>query len=824
MEFLFFPVLRNYLKIAWRNLRRHKTYAVVNIVGLALGIACCVLLALFVGSEWTYDQFHEKSDRIVRVNRVMTTPSGDTETEASTPALLGSALTQTFPEVEASVRLGDKSVRLTRNDETFTARALFADSSFFEVFSFLVKQGTPQPSFAGAGGIVLSESAAQTYLGSENPMDASFTVQIEDETVEVPVIGVVADPPSRSSIQFDVLLPFELYKYNFSGVMREAAFQRWDVPVASTFALLRQSGQAAALEEKLKSFAADRFGSSSSGGENDLDVHTGEKNVQLALQPLADIHLSPEVTPTTLTAPRDPAYSYVLAGAALLVLLIGGINFTTLSLGRSADRAQEVGVRKAMGARRGQVRAQFWGEAVLTSGAALLLGLGLAALFLPTFNQMTGADLHFHLTPAVGLGLLGLVGIVSLLAGSYPALVLSRFEAVSILRGSTQIGGRSTLVRGLVVVQFALSMGLVVGTFVMSDQLDYMQDNLGFQTEQVVRIGNIGSTQEGKDMYDPFREEVQRLRGVQRVAASNFSFFGSDGMEARLTSATGTEDVTATAHTVDSTFTETLSIDVVQGRGFPARTVANDRAVLVNEALVQAMGWASPVGKTISFGDDSIVGNFLKEATVIGVVENVHTRSMRHRIEPGLFLSNSILGGGVQNIYVRIAPERAGETIDALRQTWTDVVPDRSFEFRFLDRVVDDAYRAEQRQRSVIRAAAGFALLIACFGLFGLAALAVARRTREIGIRKALGATVESVILLFTKDFLRLTGVAFLLAVPVAYWGIRQWLQNFAYRTELGPGLFLGAGGLVVAVALLTVGVQALRAARTDPAVVLREE
>ncbi len=816
-------MLRNYLKIAWRNLRRHKTYAVVNVVGLALGIACCVLLALFVGSEWTYDEFHEKADRIVRVNRVVTTPAGDTETESSTPSPLGSALTQSFPEVEASVRLRDKSVRLTRNDETFTVRALFADSSFFDVFSFPVKQGHPQPSFAGSGGIVLSESAAQTYLGSENPMDASLTVQIEEEPVEVPVTGVVADPPSRSSIQFDVLLPFDLYKYNFSGVMREAALERWDFPVASTFALLRQSSQGATLEEKLKSFAADRFGTSGPGGENDLEVHTGEETVRLALQPLADIHLSPEIAPTTLTAPHDPVYSYVLAGAALLVLLIGGINFTTLSLGRSADRAQEVGVRKALGARRGQVRAQFWGEAFLTSGAALLLGIGLAALFLPTFNQMTGADLHFRLTPALGLGLLGLVGVVSLLAGSYPALVLSRFDAVSILRGTAQIGGRSALVRGLVVLQFALSMGLVVGTFVMSDQLDYMQENLGFQTERIVRISNLGSSQDGEEIYDLFRKEAQRQPGVQRVAASNFSFFGRDGMETRITSAS-TEDITAAAHTVDSTFTETLSIDIVEGRGFPARTVANDQAVLVNEAFVQAMGWAAPVGKEIRLSDDSLVGKFLENATVIGVIENVHTRSMRHRIEPVLFLSDSVFSGGVQNIYVRIAPERVGETIDALRRTWADVAPERSFEFRFLDRVVDDAYRAEQRQQSVIRAAAGFALLIACFGLFGLAALAVARRTREIGIRKALGATVESVVFLFAKDFLKLTGVAFLLAVPVAYWGIRRWLQTFAYRIDLGLGFFLGAGALVVAVALLTVGVQALRAARTDPAVVLRDE
>ena len=820
-------MLRNYLKIAWRNLRRNKTYAVINVAGLALGISCCILLALFVSSEWTYDRFHEKADRIVRVNRTKPNPSGDRVTHATTPAPLASALTATFPEVEMAVRMNKSSVRIAREGDQFGAQALFADSTFFDAFSFSMRRGNPQRALRVPKGIVLTERAARTYFGTADPMGKSITVQIVDEAIEVEVTGIVKAPPTRSSIQFDVLLPFELYKYQFSSTIRTFALQRWDVPVAATFALLRRADQRDKLEAELEAFATKHFGDTTPAeGGREVRVYgndTGESEVRLALQQLTDIHLDPDISPTVLTAPSDPVYSYLLAGAAVLVLLIGGINFTTLALSRSADRAREVGVRKVLGAQQGQVRRQFWGEALLTSGVALVLGLGLAALFLPTFNQLVGTELSFRLTPSLGAGFLGVALLVGLVAGSYPALILSRFEPVSLLRGSTQIGGRSLLVRGLVVLQFTISVGLVAGTLIMSEQLNFMRSNLGFRTEQVVRIGDLGNTSEGKTMYRPFREEVQRHPGVGQVAASLFSFFGGGGLETPI--ALGdTAQVTANVLPIDSTFVETMGIGVTQGRAFSSQRATDRQAVLVNEAFVRAMGWTAPVSKQITLTEGSMIGRVLGTATVIGVVENFHTRSMRHRIQPVMLTSSAIFGGGVGSIYVRIRPERVGETLDALRQAWTAVAPERPFQYNFLDAVVDEAYRAEQRQRAIVRYAAGFALLVACFGLFGLAALAVARRRREVGIRKALGASVLSIIALFTKDFLRLTGVAVVLAVPLTYWGAQQWLRHFAYRTELGPWFFVAGAGLVLGVSAFTVGVQAWRAARVAPATTLRDE
>ena len=776
-------------------------------------------------SELAVNDVFPNADRIVRVNRIAPEPSGDRRTTAATPVPLAPTLTASFPEVKTAVRLADGTVQVEREARRFEADALYADSTFFDVFTFASRRGAPRSALARPNAAVLTEDAARTYFGAADPVGQSLAVRIENETVEVTVAGVIETPPTRSSLQFDVLLPFGLYAYNYTGVMREFIFERWDAPIVTTFALLHRADQRAALDDKLAAFAAERFGDPSSA-ETDGDVkvygeNTGDSEVGLALQPLTDIHLNPEISSSALTAPTDPVYSYLLAGAALLVLLMAGINFTTLALGRSARRAKEVGVRKALGAHRGQVRGQFWGEALLTSGVALGVGLAFAALFLPTFNRMAGTALSFDLSPAVALGLVGLAVVVGLVAGSYPALVLSGFAPTSILRGTAQIGGRSRLVRGLVVVQFALSTALVIGTLVMAQQLDYMQRDLGFRTEEVIQITDLGNTNDGQSLYQAFREEAQRTPGVRRMATSTFSFFGSS---LQVPVALGdTAQVTSSVVPVDTSFLDMMDIAVVEGRGFDAERT-DPQAVVVNEAFVQAMGWSSAVGRSIDLSSGSMVGRALGTVEIIGVAENIHTRSMRQRIQPMMWISNAVFGGGVGAIYAQIQPGRVGATLDALRTAWATVAPNRPFRYSFLDAVVEEAYRAEQRWQSIVQHAAGFALLIACFGLFGLVALAVTQRKQEVGIRKALGASVASILALFSVDFMKLTAIAFLVAMPAAYWGAQQWLQGFAYRIDLSPMLFLMAGGLVAMVALITVGVQAVQAARLDPAITLRSE
>ncbi len=811
---------KNYFKIAVRTLKRQKGYAFINIFGLALGIACCVLLFLYVQHEWTHDRFHEKAERIFRAVRVTTAPGGEQSLKASGPAPLAPALEATFPEVERAVRLADGGVSVQHEDTSFEEHVLYADSAFFAVFSFPLLRGDPQTALAEPNVVVLTEEAARTYFGTDDPMGQTLFVKFGgfvEEALDLRVTGVVAGPPPNSSIQFDLLLPFSARTYRFAPAVREAVLAQWDFPIAGTFVLLRDAEQAPALEAKLTTFFKDA--QASNPGEDFFMFGQGEF-AQLRLQPLTDAHLSPEVDPSALEAPGNPLYAYLLAGVALLVLALACINFTTLSLGRSAGRAKEVGVRKVVGAYRGQIRRQFWGEALLTSGAALVLGLALAQLFLPVFNGLVGQELRldFFEQPETLLFLIGLMLVVGLLAGSYPALVLSRFEPTRILRGHGILGGGRRLTRALVVVQFTLSIALVAGALVMSAQLRFMQTDLGFNQEQIVRIEELGSTGTGQEIYEPFRQEAERYPGVERIAGAAFSFFGSGFRYPLALGDTGR--VEARIIPVTETFLETLGIEVVEGRGLSAERASG---ALVNRAFVRAMGWPSALGRRLPSSAERASFSAIDSAEVVGVVADFHTRSMHERIEPTVFLPSADFGG-VSSIYVRIAPEGIPQTLAFLEETWQQVAPDRPFQYTFLDEVVAEAYEAEQQWRAIIRYAAGFALVIACFGLFGLAALAAERRTKEIGIRKVLGASATSIVGLLSKDFLKLVLVAFVIAAPVAYWAASTWLEDFAYRIDLGPWLFLAAGGAVCAVALGAVSYQAIRAALANPVDALRSE
>lgn len=832
-------MLRSYLKVAWRNLRRHKLDATINILGLALAISCCVISGLFVHQEWTYDEFHDEAERIFRVNRVPPSSDGKKTIQASTPMPLGPVLGSRFPEVETYVRMHKQSAAVVPKEKRFQAEALFADSTFFDVFSFQLQEGRPEKVLGRPGGIVLSVPAAQKYFGSTDPVGKQLTVRVEDRRQRVEVTGVVEAPPSRSSLQFDVVLSLGLYPDFLSDAAREMV-RGWDHSAVSTFAVLNQSNDRASLSRKLGSFATQYTGEEgniSGTSREGISRDAESESMRLMLQPFTSVHLQPEISPEVLTAPSDPVYSYLMAGATLLVLLIAGINFTALALGRSAGRAREIGVRKTLGADRQQVRRQFWGEALLTSGAALVLGVGVAVLLLPAFNEVMGTELQFVMTPTIGLGLLGIALLVGILAGSYPGVVLSRLQVASVFRGGVQIGGRKRIVRGLVVVQFALSVGLVTVGLVMSNQLEFMQEEIGLQDENIVRLslfgksGSIGvyeseSIKQNQD-YQTFRQEAVQHASIEKVASAATPFFEGK-LDTRISLAEENMDqVEGKVLVVDSTFRKTLGIEVIDGKPMDAPGATDETGVLVNESFVRNVRWRSPVGKTFQFSPSSTVGKIIGSATVKGVVENFHTQSMRQLVQPMVLLpkEKTLFKQITGFIYVQINEGQTSAALDALRQVWETVVPaGQSFQYSFLDEKVAEVYQTERRQRYLVQAAAGFSLLIACFGLFGLAALAVAQRRKEIGIRKALGASATSVAQLFVRDFLKLIGVGFVLAVPGAYWGAHKWLQNFARRVNLGLDTFLLSGLIVGGVALITVTVQAFRVARVDPAATLRYE
>ena len=803
-------MLRNYFKIALRNLMRHKGYAFINIAGLAVGLACCLLIGLFVRSELSYDRFHEKADRLYRA-WVDEREEGERFFNTITPIPLGPTLERTFPDVQEAVRLYAYADLVRRGERQFTERIHLADSAFFDVFTFPLIRGDPQAALDQPNSVVLTEPIARKYFGDEDPVGQTLAVRVGGEVQDLTVTGVAEAPPEASSIQFDVLVPFA--KNGF----RESSKQAWRQIYVETYVLLREGTSADALEAKLPSMVQQVFG----------DQYR-EGTYLVGLQNITNIHLNPDI-PIGLEPISDPAYSYILSAIALLVLLIACINFVTLSVGRSADRALEVGVRKAVGAQRRQLVGQFWGEALLLTGLALMLGIVLTWVFLPLFNSLSGRTLYFTFGLPTVLMLLGALAVVGLAAGSYPAIVLSGFRPVEVLKGTLQVkGDKSFLRRGLVVVQFALAIFLVASMLVMAQQMRYLQTkNLGFDKEQVVTIPTTGGFSEGFRTYELLRGELQAVPGVAGVTASAFVFGGPGWAGIGYHAEDGTyREFNANFAGYD--FVETLGIEMAAGRPFSRELSADtSRGLLVNEAFVAEYGWEDPIGRRLP-------GPF-PDHEVIGVVEDFNYASLHTPVEPLVIAANPDLvlrgaanvdfsGDPTPDISVRLRPENLPATLEQVERAWKAVAPEQPFAYTFLDAAVDSQYRLEARLSRIVGVASALAILIACLGLFGLAALTAVRRTKEIGVRKVLGASVSSITLLLSKDFLGLVLVALALAVPVAYLVMRQWLEGFAYRVGLGPSIFVLAGVLVLLIALVTVSYQAVKAALADPVKSLRYE
>ncbi len=800
-------MLKNYLTVTLRSLRRERGYASLNVTGLALGLACCLLLFLFVRHELSFDRFHPDADRLFRVLTTQPNPAGEVVTTARGAFRLGPALEETFAAVDRTVRIATGGVEVVTDDGAWEEEALFADAAFFDVFAFPLVAGDAA-ALARPDGVVLSAAAAARLLGETDVVGHSLAVELGGETRVFTITAVAEDPPTASSIVFGVVLPIETYALTLPAMARAFMLDRWTSPNTVTFVRLKQAGDAATVEAGLPNFAAKRYVEGAAPGETTL-----------ALQPLRAVHLSPEVR-GGIVAPGNPLHAAVLGGIAVLVLLIACINFTTLALGRSVRRAREVGIRKTLGAHRGQVRGQFWGEALVTTAAASLAAVALAALFLPTFNRLTGLALTLSplMQPAATPAFLGLIVVVAFLAGSYPALVLSRMRPASVLKGRLGLGG-TRFARALVVVQFALSIALVAVTVIVSAQVRFLATApLGFEQDGVVVL-KMGSSDAGKAIYPRLRDELAGHAAVRGLAGSMVVPFDARGWPAQLQLG-DTAAVIVQMNSVDEHFVETLGMEIVAGRGFAEARVAADRVpVLVNETLMRALGWTDFRGKQLPL-QAGIVN--AERAEIVGVVRDFHIQPLHEPVEPVILVSE--VEGGVLAASVRLASGDVGRGLDALEAAWGRAAPGAPFEPVFLDEVVEAKYQAERRWHMLLRWATGFALSIAGFGLLGVAALSVAGRTKEIGIRKVLGASAAGIVALVSTDFLKLVALGFVLASPAAWLAAERWLEDFAYRVELGPGLFLIAGGLALVVAVLAVGTHALRAATADPVKSLRYE
>ena len=807
-------MLKNYLRVAFRALRKQAGYSLINVGGLGLGLACCFLIVLFIQHELAFDRFHEKGGRIYRL--LVNWDEDDGGTSATTAAGFAQHLPAQVPEVEAAVRVENQRrpyFRVGGETRQVERTMALADAAFFDVFSFRLLRGDPATVLADPGNLVVTESGARALFGDADPMGQVVVLPRRSDAggdLTLTVAGVMADVPSNSHFTFDYLAPFAL----ITEFMGDDALENYTNYNFATYFLLRPGADPAAAEATMN--AIERARRAADGGDD------GATRQPLSLQPLHAVHFDTSVGFGNAGA-RDVRYLYLFGAVGLLVLLIACVNFTNLATARATKRAREVGVRKAIGAQQRQLVGQFLGESVLLSVLAVALGLALAALALPVFNAAMGTGLSLLDAGPGVVALLVAIGLAAgLVAGSYPAFYLSAFQPSRVLRGEVTRGrGAAFLRRGLIVGQFIVSVVLIVATLTVYRQLQYMQEHdLGFDQEQVVFLTPPGAVFERYDAFrarlleDPRVMHVARAGGLPgRIGTSRgYNWPGADAAAA----ADGEQGASFWTIPADPDFVDALGIELVAGRTF-SHDVPTDTmdTYVLNEAAVAQLGWTPEEAVDQPFRAwDRPMGR------VIGVVADFHFQSLREEVQP--LVLNYIPWFG--SVAIRLAPGDVRGALDHVRATWGEFAPGYVFDYRFLDEDFDRQYEAEVKEGQLFAFFATVAIFIACLGLFGLAAYAAERRTKEIGVRKVLGASSRDVVLLLSKEFTALVLVAFVVASPVAYLLMRRWLESFAYRVDLGPGVFLLAGLAAVVIGFATVSMQALRAASADPVKALRYE
>jgi len=796
-------MLRNYLKIVLRNMQRYKGYTFINLTGLAIGMACCILIIAYIATELSYDKYHGNAPRIYRLYSELTlggTPNMIATTN-NPPAL---ALRDDFPEVIEAARfrpVGKVPVKY-EDRQFYESRVFYADASVFNVFTLPFIHGDSETALTTANTIVITADMAKKYFGDANPVGKVLRFI---EKTDFVIDGVIENVPPNSHFTFDILCSMEtLY------VQNKQQMDSWlSSFINFSYVLLQDDYDYRELEKKLPSIVEKYIGD----GYEQYGVA-----VKYFLQPLTSIHLHSHLR-HEITTNSDIAYVYIFAASALFILLIACINFMNLSTARSAGRAREIGIRKVFGSDRFSLIRQFYGESFLYCLIALVIALVIVKLTLPFFSTVTGRDLEagYGQIPWLIPALAGFLLIVSLAAGSYPALFLSGFKPARILKGKMAAGAANSHFRKvLVVVQFAVSISLIIGTAVIIQQLSYMKNkNLGFDKEQVVYLPVTDKN--FVETIDSFKEALSGYSGVVSVGiGSHIPGWESSGATFKAEGFAEDQTIMMNAMDIDHDYIPTLGIEMVQGRNFsPDYPSDRTESIIVNETAVREIGWDDPIGRQIGFAAGDMTGR------IIGVARDFHYRPAHTRIEP-LYISNNL--GRIRAVVVRIRPEDIAGSIKFLERKWKEFNPGRPFEYSFLDESFDRHYRAEEKLRGLLSYFTLFAIFIACLGLFGLASYSAEQRTKEIGIRKVLGATIPNITLMLTKEFSRWILLANCIAWPVAWYFLNGWLRNFAYRVDIGWEVFIAAGVLSFVIAVLTVNIQAVKAARANPVESLKYE
>jgi putative ABC transport system permease protein len=788
-------MFKNHLKITWRNIWRNKAYSLINIAGLAIGMACCILILLWIQDELSFDGFHRQADRLGRI--IAEVEYAGQRPWAVTEAPLSQALKEEYPEIAQATRIQlGLQARVRQGEKQFNEiHSIFAEPAFFEMFTFPFVKGNPETALNGKRSVVITEKMAQKYFGAEDPLGKTLNF---NNKVDFQVTGVLQNITHNSHLQFDFVLPFNLLEDLGQDINDWGNFNFF------TYVLLEENTSFDEVNQKISSY---------------LKTIDPETNTHLFIQPLRRIHLYSDFEYDALAvANSDHKYIYIFASIALFVLLIACINFMNLTTARSINRAKEVAMRKVVGAYRKDIIRQFFGESLLFSFVSLFFALGLVFLFLPIFNSLSDKQLGLNFTSnlSIPLALLGIAFLTGLVSGCYPSFYLSSFQPGKVLKKTFTAGPKSAVFRkALVVIQFSLSIILIVGTTVVHNQTDYIRNRkLGFQKENLIYMPLAGQI---RQQYEAVKNEWQRNTNILSVtASSNLPSFGRNWSTDNLDweGKNPEEAILMQGVDVDYDFVETFGMEMAAGRDFSTEHPTDETSgVVLNETAIKAMGVQSPLGKRFSIGD--------WQGTIIGIVRDYNFKSLHNKIEPLILV---MANRQLNYLFVRINSQDISGSLKFLRNQWERYNPQYPFEYGFVDTLLGNLYKNEEKVKTLFNTFTFLAIFISCLGLFGLAFYLTEQRTKEIGIRKVMGASVLKIVMMLSKDFLKWVLLANIIAWPVAYYFMERWLHSFAYRTTITIGAFLLSGALALLIALLTVSFQSIKAANADPVDSLRYE
>lgn len=805
-------MLRNYLKIAWRNLIRKKAYSAINITGLAIGITCCILITLYVQDELSYDRYNTNFNQIYRVLHAYRNPKDVDRTTAPAPeeyqvwgnAPTATALAADFPEIKKTVQFTSPNTFLLQHGEKHFQEegVVFTDSTVFDIFSWKLLAGNPRQALVAPNSIVLTQRIAQKYFGNQNPIGKTLRV---DNQETFTVTGMMEDVPANSHLTFNALVSMSTFRK-----WRPEIFDEWGYIDFYTYFLLPEHADIKTLEAKIPAFSSRHY------PKMDNSIYT------IAFEPLSAAYLHSK-------AQRQPGPTgslsnvYIFSIIGLFIILIACINFVNLSTARSMERAREVGVRKAVGAYQNGLIYQFLTESILISSAAVLLSIILTIIALPAIQEISGKPLNWVLliswkiTPLLVL----MPFLLGLLAGSYPAWVLSRFRPVEVLKGKFSSSNKGVVLRkGLVIVQFSLSVALIAGTMIVYSQLRHLRSHsLGFRQDQMLVI-DYGGDQKVNASIEAIKAMLARNPAVQSVSASravpgDFYPNGTTLIESR-TGDMITE--TPAMYEIDYDFIPVYEMQLAAGRAY-SRDFPTDaeQALMINEAAMKKYGYSKA---------EDIIGKrfeqWRRKGTIIGVVKDFNYQSLHKNVEP--LAMRMAPFQSLNKISLRIKTDHLSKTLRELEQTWSTVAPHRPFLYSFLDQSFNRQYKQDARFGELFAAFAGLTIFIACLGLFGLATYTTEQRVKEIGVRKVLGASVTNIVRLLSSDFIKLVLVSILIATPAIWWAMQEWLQGYAYRVTIQWWMIGLAGVLAIVTALLTVSLLAVKAALMNPIKALRSE